>query len=315
MTIDLYKIYHLVSQRARRNVDGASGMLALKMKRDLKSLLSEPTVRAAEIFRDAEIDWFNASFSRAQPYGPKVLKAIETKNYEINRPVAIKNFNLGDDPAQGYIYIASAVKRAGQVKIGYTTLDPIKRLQLYRSKHGYPLKLMFAAWVSFPARIEKLVHDALSARKVKRSVCDDSVEWYQLNAEECVEFVKSIIEYWKHRDVESCHAKDSGRAVHDLASAILEGQIISFASLGEKAVYLGELVEDALNSIVLIEAEVLKKSFGFHGHRPQNFDEISKDLGLGFSSVKDRFESGLKKLRHPSRSRALMDEFGSARQV
>jgi len=65
-------------------------------------------------------------------------------------------------------------------------------------------------------------------------------------------------------------------------------------------------VEDILQGLTAREQRVLELRYGLRGHRAYTLKEVGKIFGLTRERVRQIEKEALRKLRHPSRARALM---------
>ena len=109
------------------------------------------------------------------------LEAIRTNRFAIDKPV-IKTYALqGEAPLPGKVYVARSKTRPGELKLGYTTMNLVKRAQLFRSKYGYAdFRIIAHVSTKNPALLENLVQAELRSVRVCGNVKGDSNEWYRL---------------------------------------------------------------------------------------------------------------------------------------
>jgi RNA polymerase primary sigma factor len=74
--------------------------------------------------------------------------------------------------------------------------------------------------------------------------------------------------------------------------------------IGESFMYQ---IDQALSLLTIREARIIRDYFGLAGNRPLTLEEIGTTIGLTRERVRQIKEKGLRKLRHPSRSRFLQN--------
>lgn len=302
MNLDLYKIYRLVSQRARRDTQPLCGTLSARMKSVFRDLLENPSVEGAEAFISIETEWSKKRGGSPSLYGPSVLSSIIQGTYDIKRPTNIKNFNVGDDPKEGFVYMAASNLRPGELKIGYTTLEPKQRVKKYQQKYGYKLDLLYSRQSSYPARVEKEIHELFAKKRVSAQTFSDSNEWFMVGEEECKAAIDRAAD---DRSLTNVIPKDE--ALRFFCKEAL-GTSISHNEINPQV--LSELecvIEDILGSILPAEANVAAKFFGFPDGDVKTISMISAEINIGPEKVRKNLESAILKIRHPSRSKRLRD--------
>ncbi len=183
-TIDLGNIRRIVNQRATRleenSIDAIHISLAKHASDAMKKVRDNPSLENAQEFADKEKEYLDywATKANAISYSDRVFDAILMGNYIIKKsPYKIAGVN-NSDPEEGFIYVASSEHHPNEVKIGYTTIDINKRMQGISKRYGYPVHLEAWAWIQFPVRIEKAVHENLKTLRVSGCTSGESNEWF-----------------------------------------------------------------------------------------------------------------------------------------
>jgi hypothetical protein len=277
------------------------------MKETFRTILDRPSEKSATEFIKAELTWINNRPLRR--YGPEILKAILEGNYSINRPINIKNLNMGDDPEIGFIYLAVAPERhPGKIKVGYTTTDPSSRLRKFATRYGYHIELLHFEDIKFPARAENKIHALLREFQVHRNASKESIEWFSTDAEKCKKILTNLKEQQPFKQ-EQYSKRHLLKIVKEEILRIKKGETDD-----EKfdITRLETALEEALDSITSEEAFVLRRYLGLIEGDYQSIYRIACTSGLRLDLVKKRFESSLRKLRHKSRSESLLKLFDPA---
>ena len=301
MKLDIYKIYHAVRERARRHAGTFAELPAQKMKAAMKAVLEDPTVDSARRFSQLEQEWASTAFPK-KLYGNQLISAVVSGNFEVKRPVAIRNFCLGDDPQEGWIYIATAVKRPGEVKVGYTTIGLEKRLQVFQSKHGFPLEIAYSAIVPYPARLEEAVHDAL--RGVRSWGGLGGVEWFEIGALECQKILESLRIRRSEEVINSAVINDVSCLESFLSVVVGESDSKTLLSECSES-SLRVAIENCLGSITQDEAKVIRKYFGLFDSPPKSILAIADETGVAVRRIDNMLTKAVRKVSHPSRSSAI----------
>jgi hypothetical protein len=178
---DLWQITKLVKQRYRRAEEETQKELAELCYQAMKVVREDPNVSNAKLFQVAEYEYlqhWNTS-NRAISYSEKVLEAIKSNHFNYDSKPKI-NFagNEENAPDMGYLYVACSDARPNQIKIGYTTMEPKKRMQKYKIRYGYPLKIKACAFVELPHKFEIELHRELTALRVSGFENQQSNEWF-----------------------------------------------------------------------------------------------------------------------------------------
>lgn len=72
---------------------------------------------------------------------------------------------------------------------------------------------------------------------------------------------------------------------------------------------LGDIVSGLLGELTEREAKVLRMRFGFEGGEPVTLAETGEIMGVGPERIRQIEAKALRKLRHPSRSKQLVDYY------
>ncbi len=104
-------------------------------------------------------------------------------------------------------------------------------------------------------------------------------------------------------------------AIEELLSA---GELVDTHDYAEEVLnsMSREILDKMLDTLTPREAKVLRLRFGFYNNNPKTLEEIGKIFGITRETVRQIEKKALKKLRHPSRSRALRafyDDFETER--
>ena len=176
--MDLYQIYKLFKQRAKRTPDCkvsekiaclAKGMFSSNLSK--KSLLKVIIdIQALEIFLPQHL----------KRYGYKMELAVQSGTYSAERPYQIRHKYYQKD-LTGVIYLLSSANKKGQLKLGATTLEIDKRISLFQSRYGYPVRLVAAKLVRNVFMVEEMVAKELDLYRVSRQTSGDSNEWYAIS--------------------------------------------------------------------------------------------------------------------------------------
>ncbi|RMZ88869.1 hypothetical protein DV736_g3900, partial [Chaetothyriales sp. CBS 134916] len=105
-----------------------------------------------------------------------------------------------EDTLSGFIYAYTKESAPGLLKIGYTTLDPTKRLDQWSKKchESADLKYLHIDRIPHVKRVESLIHTELQIAGLRRREykcpcgCQEHIEWFQTTFER----VKKTVSYW-----------------------------------------------------------------------------------------------------------------------
>ena len=68
---------------------------------------------------------------------------------------------------------------------------------------------------------------------------------------------------------------------------------------------LGGEINKALNTLTPRQAKVIELYFGLHDKEPETLEEIAQDIHLTSQRIQQIRQTAIRRLRHPSRSKAL----------
>lgn len=174
MKADLFKIYKKFYQRSWRNPSNAIAVEITDAVFRLIRNVPSPSEMIAEIERIALLE--HNSEARVQ-FSAELLAAVKKGDYEINIPPQIAH-ELRNENVLGHVYVLTSPSKPGQCKLGGTTMRINDRIEAYKNKYGYSVKLFFYQSVQRPFELEKLVAKNLASKRVSGSTSGDSNEWY-----------------------------------------------------------------------------------------------------------------------------------------
>ena len=194
MKIELFRVYKMVSQRAKRH---PNNLRLLEIQCLTKSLLTED-MEKLEMLEVAEkiYDLESTIRSIRKKYSIDLLNAIENDNYYIEIPYQISHSWNEKNDSYGYVYVAISTAKPGMVKLGATTMHPLDRLNKYKNRYGYSVKLYWSKYTKGPFGLEKAVQTSISDFRVAALTDGDSNEWYQMDPSKLV----SVIENWTNQE-------------------------------------------------------------------------------------------------------------------
>lgn len=191
--LDLWNVYKSVYLRASKARETSRHEAAENAAVALRLVVEKPSQAATRRFMKAERVFLDhpCTTAASRAFGPQVLEAVRSGEYVCNKP-QIKTFALqGEDARPGIVYVAHSNRRPGELKLGYTTLKPAKRAQLFRDKYGYShFEVVAHARTAEPSRLESLVQAQLRSVRIQGSTKGDSNEWYRCS----VAHAQSLIE-------------------------------------------------------------------------------------------------------------------------
>ena len=125
-------------------------------------------------------------------YGQEMLNALETGNYSIDRPYAIRH-RFDENIKTGLIYTMTSTARVGETKLGATTLSIRERAKCFKSKYGYAVEVGNWKVVSKPFKLEAAMAETLRQYRVIGNTSGDSIEWYSLKEPQIWKMVLNAI--------------------------------------------------------------------------------------------------------------------------
>jgi hypothetical protein len=206
MALDLYdevhKRFYQRSYRSSENYDLLEmSQLAHDLVRNLyriqtKSEISKDDIdnalNTARKLHDLETSYggFDIIFSE------RLIKALETADYEIKIPKHKMSSWLEEEDHLGTLYVLTANSRPGQCKLGVTQGILEERISKYQHKHHYSVELYFyRADIPTPFRHEEAITKKFLAYKNSSNSEGKSNEWFFLEPK----ILKKEIEVIKKR--------------------------------------------------------------------------------------------------------------------
>lgn len=187
--INLYNVYRSIKQRAiPKRCKPIALSAAVAATQSAERFINNPSETTLLDFRIKEENYLRTASNSAVSYAKVFAKALQTKNYVIDRGF-LKINKLGWNPSWGSVYAFSCDERAGCVKIGATEGD-IKttraRIKSYSARYGYSnIKVAFIEECSQPALVESLTHDNLDGcRDILKGT--KSNEWYRVSKKNAI---------------------------------------------------------------------------------------------------------------------------------
>ena len=194
MSLDLYKIYRMYSQRCRRDSDVE---LSRKIKGSMEKLIYGRLEKDEMIKVVYEIKELEAYLNpRLKRYAPEIFDAIINETYSINIPYALlhKRREQENNGGFGHIYLGISDQKFGQVKIGATTLKISKREYAYRRKWGYSMSIDWFQTIQHPFSFESELKEFFNDDLVAGVTSGDSNEWYYGDIEEMADSIQSLLD-------------------------------------------------------------------------------------------------------------------------
>lgn len=190
-TVDFYGIYKMFIQRCRRS---PLNTRKLQMKEDFEYLIKNQLSEEENLQIAERLIELENSISVRKRYSKIIYTALESGNYTIDVPYPVLHRWSETEQTVGKLYLATSRNKAGQVKFGATTMPLWRREDTYRSNYGYAINIFWSREIEKPFSVEKTVHDAIKKYRVKGLTRGDSNEWYKIDCDEFVSFVREIIE-------------------------------------------------------------------------------------------------------------------------
>ena len=180
-TMDLYKAYKIMKQRAKRRPHDLISQELSKIARSIFYLDGdvEKILTKTQAIREVEK---NLQYG-LKCYGKEMQDAVLSGEYTIDRPYAIRH-RFDRNNHKGLIYVMSSKSRPGQVKLGATTLSIYKRLKCYENKYQYSVKAEKWKTVLEPFVLENDIAKKINKYRVAGNTTGDSNEWYHLSPEQ-----------------------------------------------------------------------------------------------------------------------------------
>ena len=180
-TMDLYKAYKIMKQRANRRPYDLISQELSKIARSIFYLDGDVEKILTKIQAIREVE--KKLQYGLKCYGKKMEDAVLSGEYTIERPYAIRH-RFDRNNRKGLIYVMSANSRPGQVKLGATTLSIYKRLKCYENKYQYSVKAEKWKTVLEPFVLENDIAKKINEYRVAGNTTGDSNEWYHLSPEQ-----------------------------------------------------------------------------------------------------------------------------------
>ena len=192
MPVDLYKLYRGLAQRARR--DDGRDPRAQELAELAHDLVKCNPSREEMLSITAKMISLEDNDPRCIPgFAWRMHAAVTADDYIIDVPYTKRHAWRESADAEGYLYLATARSRRGQVKIGATYDDPAARLAKYSVRHGYAIKVVWSTYISRPFSFESDLHRAFAEQRAPQRTPTDSIEWYRTTlAEMKVQIEKAL---------------------------------------------------------------------------------------------------------------------------
>lgn len=192
MPLDLYnEVYKRFYQRSYRSSEDYDLLEMTQLAHDLvrnlyriqtKSKISKDDIdnalNTARKLHDLETSYgaFGVIFSK------RLIKALETDDYEIKLPKHKISSWLEEEDHLGTLYVLTAKSRPGQCKLGVTQGILEERISKYQHRHHYSVDLYFyRADIPTPFRHEEAITKKFLAYKNSSNSEGGSNEWFFLN--------------------------------------------------------------------------------------------------------------------------------------
>jgi hypothetical protein len=191
MALDLYdEVYKRFYQRSYRSSEDYDLLEMTQLAHDLvrnlyriqtKSEISKDDIdnalNTAQKLYDLETSYggFGIIFSK------RLIKALETTDYEIKIPKHKMSSWLEEEDHLGTLYVLTANSRPGQCKLGVTQGILEERISKYQHKHHYSVELYFyRADIPTPFRHEEAITKKFLIHKNSSNSEGGSNEWFFL---------------------------------------------------------------------------------------------------------------------------------------
>jgi hypothetical protein len=192
MALDLYdEVYKRFYQRSYRSSEDYDLLEMTQLAHDLvrnlfriqtKSEISKDDIdnalNTAQKLYDLETSYggFGIFFSK------RLIKALETADYEIKIPKHKMSSWLEEEDHLGTIYVLTANSRPGQCKLGVTQGILEERISKYQHRHHYSVDLYFyRADIPTPFRHEEAITKKFLIHKNSSNSEGGSNEWFFLD--------------------------------------------------------------------------------------------------------------------------------------
>ena len=188
--MDLYKTYKLMKQRAKRQPEN---QLASQLSDTAREIFYQNGDQKTIHQKIKTIITLEKGLPlHLKHYGQEMLNALETGNYSIDRPHAIRH-RFDENIKTGLIYTMTSTARVGETKLGATTLSIRERAKCYKSKYGYAVEVGNWKVVSKPFKLEAAMAETLRQYRVIGNTSGDSIEWYSLKEPQIWKMVLNAI--------------------------------------------------------------------------------------------------------------------------
>jgi hypothetical protein len=124
------------------------------------------------------INQVESKLSYQRNYSVEIINAIKNNNFTVDVPYPVLHRWRENESTEGWLYLAQARHKRGQVKVGVTTLPAWKREQTYGNKYGYSISIVWKKWVRAPFSVEQQLKERLRKNLVSGLTAGDSNEWY-----------------------------------------------------------------------------------------------------------------------------------------
>ena len=180
-TMDLYKAYKIMKQRAKRRPHDLISQELSKIARSIFYLDGDVEKILTKIQAIREVE--KKLQYGLKCYGKEMHDAVLSAEYTIDRPYAIRH-RFDRNNRKGLIYVMSSNSRPGQVKLGATTQSMHKRMKCYENKYQYSVKAEKWKTVLEPFVLENDIAKKINEYRVAGNTTGDSNEWYHLSPEQ-----------------------------------------------------------------------------------------------------------------------------------
>ena len=188
--MDLYKTYKLMKQRAKRQPEN---QLASQLSDTAREIFYQNGDQKTIHQKIKTIITLEKGLPlHLKHYGQEMLNALETGNYSIDRPYAIRH-RFDENIKTGLIYTMTSTARVGETKLGATTLSIRERAKCFKSKYGYAVEVGNWKVVSKPFKLEAAMAETLRQYRVIGNTSGDSIEWYSLKEPQIWKMVLNAI--------------------------------------------------------------------------------------------------------------------------